>query len=162
MKKYGTELEWAGIITLFSLAWMVLEKYLGWHDEHIDRHAIYTLFSIPITIALYYFALRAKREEDLGGEMSWKAGFTSGMVLTGFLILLSPPAQVITHRLITPDFFDNMIEYSVNANKMPRAWAEMLFSLGAYILQAAIGLLLFGAIFSAGLAALLRTKDGTE
>lgn len=158
MKQYGTELEWAGIITLFSLAWMVLEKYLGWHDEHIDQHATYTLISIPITVLLYYLALRAKREEDFGGQMTWQEGFKSGMILTLFLVLLSPLAQVITHRLITPDFFSNMIEYSATAKKMSRGMAEKIFSLGSYILQAGVGLLVFGAIFSAVLAAVVRTK----
>jgi hypothetical protein len=162
MKKYATELEWAAIITFFSLAWMVLEKWMGWHDEHINQHATYTLLALPITIALYFFALRTKRNEDLGGTMTWREGFKSGMVLTLFLAVLSPLAQVITHRLITPDFFSNMIDYSVANNKMPRGMAENLFSLGSYVLQSLVGVLVFGAIVSGVLATLLKQENAPE
>lgn len=162
MKKYGTELEWAAIITLFTLAWMFLEKTMGWHDEGIEQHATYTLLALPITVGLYFFALRAKRETDFGGTMTWKEGFQSGMILTLILALLSPLAQVITHRLITPDFFSNMIDYSVAGNKMPRNVAEMVFSLGAYILQAVIGVLIFGAILSAILATVLQNRESAK
>jgi multisubunit Na+/H+ antiporter MnhB subunit len=162
MKKYGTEVEWAVIITLFNLAWMYLEKALGWHDEHIAQHATYTLLAIPLTFGLYYLALRNKRNEDFGGAMTWGAGFRSGMILTLIVVLLSPLVQLITIRLITPDFFPNMIEHSVATGKLTRPLAEKVFSLGAYILQGMAGLLLFGAIFSAILAAVLRTQPRKE
>jgi hypothetical protein len=157
MKKYATEIEWAAIMTLFGLAWAFLEKTLGWHGEHIAEYATYSLFGLPFTIALYYFAIRAKREGDLEGKMTWGAGFKSGMMVTLFLVILLPLGQIIIQRLISPDFISNLTDYQVS-NGMPRGAAETVYSFWVYVPMAAVGLLFFGAIISAILAAVLKTE----
>lgn len=158
MKKFTTEIKWALLFTIVALLWMVLEKALGWHDEHIAKHAIYTNFFAVIAIALYVFALVEKRNKDLGGKMTWFQGVASGMLISVFVAILSPLAQYITYEFISPDYFTNMITYVVENDKMTQNNAEVYFSLKSYLLQAAFGALGMGAVTSAIVALFVRKK----
>lgn len=152
MKKYSRELKWAVIFIVVTLVWMVLEKAAGLHGEHIDKHAIYTnLFAIP-AIAVYVFALREKRDKDLGGTMSWKQGFVSGAIITLIITILSPLAQWLVHYLITPEFFQVAMEYAVESGALSRPEAEAYFTIGGYIVQSMMGAFIMGMITSAAVA----------
>ena len=67
IKRYQTEIKWAIIFTVIMLMWMTLEKVIGLHSEHIDKHAIYTNFFCIPAIAVYVFALLDKRKTDYYG-----------------------------------------------------------------------------------------------
>ncbi|MFD2587529.1 DUF4199 domain-containing protein [Croceitalea marina] len=158
MKKFTTEIKWALLFTIAGLLWMLLEKILGWHDEHIAKHAVYTNFFAVIAIALYVFALVEKRNKDLGGKMTWFQGVASGMLISVFVAILSPLAQYITYEFISPDYFTNMITYVVENDKMTQNNAEVYFSLKSYLLQAAFGALGMGVVTSAIVALFVRKK----
>ena len=70
MSKYKIELKWGIIFTLMMLVWMVLEKIAGLHDEHIDKHAIYTNFVAIPAIIVYVLALLDKRKGYYNGTMT--------------------------------------------------------------------------------------------
>ena len=44
MKNIKIEIKWAIIFAVMGLVWMFIEKLVGLHNEHIDKHAIYTNF----------------------------------------------------------------------------------------------------------------------
>jgi hypothetical protein len=44
MSQYKIEIKWALIFFIVSLIWIFLEKLVGLHDAHIDKHPIYTNF----------------------------------------------------------------------------------------------------------------------
>ena len=112
MKNFKTEIKWAIIFALIGLLWMFFEKAMGWHGENIADHPKYTmLFMIP-AILVYVLALRDKKK-SLGGQMTWKQGFISGLVIGGIVALLTPLTTYITHAFITPDYFENAIAYGV-------------------------------------------------
>lgn len=68
--KFKTEIKWVIIFAVVALLWMVFEKLVGLHDEHIDKHLYPTnLFIIP-AIIVYVLALKDKKNNDLGGQMS--------------------------------------------------------------------------------------------
>jgi hypothetical protein len=158
MKKYLTEIKWGLIFVAASLLWMIFEKAMGWHGENIEQHPVYTnLFSI-VAIAVFVFALLDKRKRDLGGYMTWKQGFMAGLIISLVVAVLSPLAQVITHELITPEYFPNAIEYSVESGEMTQAEAESYFTLGNYMLQNAIGGLVMGVLTSAIVALFVRRR----
>lgn len=71
MKKFGIEIKWSIIFSAVLLLWMVMEKLLGWHDELIEKHAIYTNFFSIVAIVIYVFALFDKRKNYYGGKMTW-------------------------------------------------------------------------------------------
>lgn len=149
---YRTEIKWGIIFTAVMLLWMVFERMMGWHGERIDQHAIMTSIFAIFAIAIYVFALRDKRKNDLGGLMSWKKGFQSGLIITLVVVLLSPLTQWIIHTVISPDFFQNMVEYSVESGIMERQEAEAYFNLRSYLVQSAVGALGLGVVTSAVVA----------
>ena len=53
MNKFKIELKWGVYFTIAALAWMYVEKALGWHDELISKHAIYTNIFAIVAIAVY-------------------------------------------------------------------------------------------------------------
>ncbi len=158
MKKFAIELKWGIIFTVVALLWMVLEKLVGLHDTHIDNHAIYTnFFAIP-AIVVFVFALLDKRKNFYNNKMTWLEGFLSGMFISIIVTIFSPLAQYITLEIISPEYFPNVIEYTVEAGKMSRQAAEEYFNLSSYMMQSALGGLLMGVITSAIVALFVRKK----
>ncbi|MBY5952099.1 DUF4199 domain-containing protein [Algoriphagus marincola] len=161
MKKLSIEIKWALIFVAMMLIWMVFEKSMGWHDEKIADHATYTnLVAIP-SILIYVFALRDKKKNFYGGYLSFKQGFVSGMIITLIVAMLTPLSQYITSTYITPDYFSNVIEYSVSTGIMERSAAKEFFNLKSYIIQATIGAFIMGLITSLVVAFLVKSKKGT-
>ncbi len=158
MKKYKVELIWGILFILVGLLWMIFEKTMGWHDVHIDKHATYSLFIAPIAIAIYVFALLDKKKSFYGGKMSYLQGFVTGMIITAIVVLLNPLSQYITSTYITPDFFKNVIAYSVSSGQMDLQAAEAYFNLKNYMMQSVIGAAVMGLITSAVVAIFVKSK----
>ncbi|WP_371134663.1 DUF4199 domain-containing protein [Algoriphagus sp.] len=159
MKSIKIEIKWGILFVLVGLIWMVFEKAMGWHDVHIDKHETYTLFMAPIAISIYVFALLDKKRNFFGGKMSYKQGFIAGLIITLVVFLLSPLSQYITSTYITPDYFNNAIDYSVSSGKMERQAAEDYFNLQSYMMQSMIGAAIMGLITAAIVAFFVRTKS---
>lgn len=132
MKKFGIELKWGFLFFLSGLAWMFLEKSLGWHDRLIEQHATYTLLYAPLAIFIYVIALWEKKKKTYRGRMTFLQGFLSGLVITLVVVLLTPLSQYISHSLISPDYFPNIIQLTVNSGKMTLQEAEAYFNLMNY------------------------------
>ncbi len=138
---------------------MLLEKLAGLHDEHIDKHPIFTNFiSIP-AIAIYVFALLDKRKNFYKGAMTYKQGFITGLIITVIVTLLSPLTQYITSTVITPEYFPNMISYSVETGKLTQEAAEEYFNLRNYLLEVIIGTPIMGILTTAIVAIFTRKKS---
>lgn len=159
MESRRTELKWGLIFVAVQLAWMGLERVVGLHGTHIDLHmALTNLFAIP-AIAVYVFALHDKKRNDLGGVMSYREGFISGLVISLVVTVLSPATQWITSTIITPDYFENAIAYSVESGFHDSVEeARAYFNLRNYLLQAAVGGLVMGVLTSAIVAFFLRSR----
>lgn len=150
MKKIAIELKWGLIFFAAVLLWTVFEKSIGLHDERIDKHYFLTNFFAVPAIIIYVLALLDKRKW-LGGKMSWSQGFLSGLIIAVIVSLLSPIGQVLTHEYLSPNYFSNIIEYSVSEGK-DREEMEAFFNLSTYIKQSMIGAVIMGAITSAVVA----------
>lgn len=159
MKNIRIEIKWGILFILVGLIWMVFEKAMGWHDVHIDKHATYTLFIAPIAIAVYVFALLDKKRNFYGSKMTYMQGFIAGLVITLVVVILSPLSQYITSTYITPDYFKNVIEYSVSSGQMEQQAAEEYFNLKSYLMQSVIGAAIMGLITSAVVAFFVRSKS---
>lgn len=64
--------------------------------------------------------------------MTFLQGFLSGLVITLVVVLLTPLSQYISHSLISPDYFPNIIQLTVNSGKMTLQEAEAYFNLMNY------------------------------
>ena len=157
--KLKTEIKWALLFAVMSLVWMWLEKLVDLHDVHIDKHMYLTnLFAIP-AIILYVLALKDKKNADLGGQMSYKQGFISGVIITLIVALLAPLTQWITSTIITPEYFPNVIAHSVKTGfHASQEEAEAYFNLNNYMVQSVIGALIMGVVTSAIVAIFVKSK----
>lgn len=162
MKNYKIEIKWAVIFMIMALVWILLEKLAGLHTTHIDKHPIYTNFIAIPAVALYAFALLDKRKNFYGGVMSYKQGFNSGLLITLFVTVLSPLTQLIVTLLISPEYFPNVIKYTVSQAKMTQERAERYFSLKSYIIQGLIGTPVMGLLTTAIVALFTQHKTTEE
>jgi uncharacterized membrane protein len=80
------------------------------------------------------------------------------LIVTIVVTVLAPLSQFITSTYITPDYFNNVIAYSVERNVMNQEQAEAYFNLKSYIIQATFGALVLGVVTSAAIAWFLKTK----
>ena len=158
MKKYRIEIKWAIIFSVVMILWMLGEKLLGLHDRQIAHHAFYTSFFGIVAIGIYLFALYDKRKHSYHGVMSWKSGFFSGLVLTCGIVILSPFVQLLIFKVVTPEYFTNIVDYSVKSGEMTREEAEAYFGLKNYIFQSMVWAAVTGVITSAIAALMMRRK----
>jgi Protein of unknown function (DUF4199) len=135
MKNIKTEIKWAVLFVIMQLIWMLLEKSAGLYTLRIHKHAAYSNFIAIPAIAIYVFALLDKRSNFYGGTMTYLQGFISGLMITVFVTLLTPVTQYLISVGIAPEFFPNMIEYSVSNGSMTQDAAEKYFNLKNFIVQ---------------------------
>lgn len=158
MKKFGIEIKWGIIFTLVMLVWMTLEKLLGFHGKHIDKHFIVTNFFFIPAVLVFIFALLDKRKNFYEGKMTWLEGFLSGFAISIVVTIFSPLTQFLTSVVISPEYFPNIIAHTVETGKMTQEQAEAYFNLQSYLFQSALGSLLMGAVTSAVIALFVRKK----
>jgi len=158
MKQLSVEIKWALLFFVMTLVWMLMERLVGLHSEHIDKHPIYTNFIAIPAIAVYVFALTEKRSKIYGGEMTYLQGFKTGIWITLFVTVLSPLTQVIVSYVITPDYFKNAINYATAVEKVSQGDAEKYFSIGNYIMQGLMGAPVMGLVTSAIVALFTKRK----
>lgn len=158
MKNIKIEIKWAIIFIVMMLLWMVLERVVGLHDKHIDKHMIYTNFVAIPAIIIYVLALLEKRKKFYAGSMTYLQGFVSGMIITIIVTVFTPLSQYVTSAFISPEYFSNAISYSVENGLMSQTDAENYFNLNSYIKQSVIGAPLMGLVTTAIVAIFVRKK----
>lgn len=160
MQPIRIEFKWAIIFSVMGLLWMVLEKLCGLHDQYIDYHLYLTnLFAIPAIIVMV-MALKDKKNTFYNGEMTYKQGLISGIILSVIIALLSPLTQWITSYVITPEYFPNVIKRSVEIGYYKTtAEAEANFNYKNYAIQGMIGAFVMGVVTTAIVMLFLRTKE---
>lgn len=158
MKNFTIEIKWAAIFTVASLLWAVIEKLSGLHGAHIGKQPVYSLlFAIP-AIFIFFLALRDKKKNFFGGQMSWKQGMISGMILSVFIAVLSPVAIWIAYTVVSPDYFANAVNYYTQTHTMTQTQAELYFTLAAFMKKGVADALSMGVITSAVVALIVQSK----
>ena len=160
MKDFKIEIKWAFIFIGSLLLWMLLERLAGLHDKHIDKHQYLTMLYSIVAIALYVFALLDKRKNFYNGVITYKQGFITGLIITVIVTIFSPLTQWVISSVITPDYFENVIKYSVETGYHKSiADAKVQFNLKSYIVQSTVGALVMGIITTAIVAIFTRMKS---
>lgn len=158
MEKIKIELKWSVIFVMTTLVWMLIEKWSGLYSEHIDKHEMVSMFFMLPAITVYVLALLDKRKQTYAGSMSYMEGFKSGLIITAFVTLVSPLTQYITSVWIGPEYFANIIAYSVEQGKMTQTEAEAYFNLKNYVIEGLIGAPIMGLMTTAIVAIFTRKK----
>jgi hypothetical protein len=160
MKNIRIELKWALYIIATLLIWMIFERLLGLHDKYIDKHQYFTMIYLVFPVILYVFALREKQRLTFHGQMNFLQGLKSGLLIVLFVSILSPLAQWIISFIITPHYFENVIEYSIESGYFEnRSQAEAQFNYKNYAIQSTIGNFMMGLIISAVAAFFISRKS---
>jgi hypothetical protein len=158
MKSLRIEIKWAIIFSVMGLAWMLMEKLLGWHDKYLDQHMYLTMLFIIPAAWVTVLALKDKKKNYYHGVITYKQGLISGLILTVLIVLISPGTQWITSYVITPEYFPNVIKRSVELGYYAtEAEAAGQFNYANYAMQGAIGGLMMGALTVAIAMVFLRT-----
>lgn len=153
--KFKTEIKYAIGFFLMTLTWMALERLIGLHSTHIDKHATYTnLYAIP-SVIIYVLALIETRKNN-NGIITYSQAFKSGMIMTLFITLLSPVSQYISSTYITPHYFENVINYTVSNGLMTKEAAMSEFNLSNYLLYSIIGALVMGTLTTAVVSLVIK------
>jgi len=158
MKNFSIEIKWGIIFFIAGLVWVMFEKLMGWHDEHIDQQTIYSNLFGFIAVFIYYLGLRDKKKNFYNGVMDWKQGFVAGLIITIVVSILSPLSQYITSTYISPNYFSNMITYVTENTAMTRAQAEVFYNLKTTMIEVAFSALAMGVVTSALVAWFVRSK----
>lgn len=162
MKSLRIELKWAGIFTAMIAGWMLLEKSLGLHGPRIAHQPVFGALVLLPALLLYFSALREKRRSLLPASMSYGRAFRSGLVLTVFLVALSPLNQLLFGIVLSPEFFALAARHAVQSSALTEADAAARFNLPSFIVAGIAGGLATGAVFSAFAALFIRTKSQTN
>lgn len=159
MKKYAIEIKWAAIFIVMTLLWMVLEKLAGLHSTHIDKHMYLTnLYAIP-AILVFVLALKDKKKNFYHGKMSYMQGLISGLIISVIVALLSPLMQWVISYVITPEYFSNVIAYSLKVGYYKtQEEAESFFNYKNYAVQSTIAAIVMGAVTTAIAMIFIRTR----
>lgn len=139
-----------------SLSWVWAEKLCGLHDIYIQEHAKYTYFMGIPSVLIYFLAMWEKRK-NLDNVMSFKQAFMYGLSITLIVVALSPFMTYISFTLITPQFFEHAIQFSVKQGYMNSKDASAYFSLDSYILQSVFGGFIMGLITTAITAFIMKS-----
>lgn len=159
MKSIKVELKWAIIFTIMSMLWIVLERVTGLHDEYIQSHPIFTnLIAIP-AIIIYVLALRDKKYNFFEGHITYRQVFISGLILSLMIALLAPISTYISVEYLSPDYFDNMISYSVENEYLSLKEARDNFNSSNYMLQSVIFAPIMGIITTLVVGIFIRSKS---
>jgi ascorbate-specific PTS system EIIC-type component UlaA len=160
MKNIKIEIKWAIYFALMTLGWMLLEKITGLHGKYIDYHLYLTnLFAIP-AIWFMVLALKDKKKNFYNGNMSYRQGLITGIIVSLFIALLSPLTQWITSYLISPEYFPNVIKRSVELGYFETtAEAEANFNYKNYAINSTLFAFVFGVVTTAIAMIFIRTKS---
>lgn len=142
-----------------SMLWISLERLTGLHDDYIESHPVFTnLYAIP-AIIVYVLALRDKKYNFFRGNITYKQIFISGLILSFMIGLLAPLGTFVSVEYLSPSYFSNAIEMSVNSEMMTQKEANDYFNTSYYMLQSLISAPIMGIITTLVVGIFLRSKS---
>lgn len=158
MQKFNIELKWALISMLFVWGWMAMERIVGLHSTHIHLHPYLTMLSIIPFLWIIYSFFKDKRENYFDGKMNYKQSLMAGLVFTVLNVLFTPLTQWVTSTVITPHYFENVINYAVSNKLMTLESAQSEFNLKSYMMKSTMMSFIFGIIMSSIFSLFMKNK----
>ncbi|MCE1202474.1 MAG: DUF4199 domain-containing protein [Bacteroidia bacterium] len=162
MEKIRIELKWGIYFVLMMIGWMLVERLSGLHGKYLEKQEIFSNFIAIPAITIYVLALLDLRRRKYGGSMTYGQGFVSGLIITAVVTVFSPLVQYLTSEVISPDYFENMIQLTVSKGKMSQQEAEAYFNLPSYIRQVLVGTPVMGIATTAVVAIFTRKRTSQQ
>ena len=151
------ELKFGIIYALATLVWITLEYLLGLHSTFIALHPYASFLFLFVAITVIYQGIKA-RKQTTTEELSYLRLVLSGVYITIVAVLLSPLTNYVFHGFINPDFFNAMINLSVDQMRMTEDMAREHFNLKRYTQLNIVFGLISGVVISLFTAAVVQRK----
>ncbi len=104
-----------------------------------------------------------KEKNFFKNHISYKQGLISGTILSVIIALLSPLSQWIIFNYITPNFFNNAIEYSLTSGQFSSyEEAKANFNLNNYMLISFLWAVFIGILTTLILMIFIKSKSSTH
>ena len=162
MKQFSIELKWAFNFFIASMLWMMLEKFLGYHDDKIQYQPLFSMLLGFVTLVIYIFALKDKKINFYHNQMNWREGFVSGLTLSLVIALFTTMIEYTKHHVISPYFLETMQKIIVEQNKMTLENAENFFTFSNTLSQSIFYVISFGSVLAALISLVIKSKDTAE
>lgn len=108
---------------------------------------------------IYVLALKDKKKNFYNGQISYRQGITSGIILSAIIALLYPLVQWIISYVITPEYFPNAIAYSLETGYYKtQEEAETFFNFKSYVIFGDVWALFMGIVTTAIVMLFLKSK----
>lgn len=158
MNNIGIQLKWAAIITAFSCIWAAIEKALGYHNDFSNILAIAFVYYIILTFLWAFAFIDKKKSLGKNAEWEFKSALKFGLLLTALLTVLNPISQYIIYESISPDYFNNIIEYQSSKGVQTKESLELIHNINFSIRQGVMNALSLGVIYTALYSWVFKTK----
>src|SRR4030095_1377803 len=141
-----TEIKYALIYVFASFIWDCIEYAAGLHSARIDIHPYFvTPFFIILTIGIFIFAIREKRQEP-GGNITFVKAFITGMIITFLIILFNPFFLYAYSHYVNIDFYNAFIQYEVRSGKSTLKEAEEYYNFLNFVVRGSLYRLIMGLL----------------
>uniref|UniRef100_UPI00404980E0 DUF4199 domain-containing protein n=2 Tax=Flavobacterium sp. TaxID=239 RepID=UPI00404980E0 len=158
MKQFSIEFRWAFTYLLAQTLWIMLEKTLGFHQEKIQYQPVFSMLFIFVLILIYTLAIREKKAKVYQGNMTWREGFVSGLMLTLIMALFTTMTEYTKHNVISPYFLDNMKALILKEGKMSVENANEFFSFSNTLSQSIFYVISVGVVITSIVSLIVRSK----
>jgi hypothetical protein len=158
------ELKWGCLIGLVGVIWLYGSYFMGLHSDGIGKIQLMVGLGFLISFISYGLAMSAIVKAQ--PETSFVEGLKSGGIMAVIAAVIAVVAQFGYFQWINPDWTRYMMDQtrihfeaagtSSELIEEQVKWAEMNFSLKTYAMQAGLGALLSGFIFSAFAMGMIR------
>lgn len=160
------EWKWGLIIGLANMGWLYASFLFGLHNSGIGLMQVTVAMSFFISLAGYAFALRSITWAE--PELSFLEGMRSGVIVAGIAAVLAMISQVVYFQWINPGWTDYMVAETrkhfsamgLDATQVEEMaiQADKSFGLNSYVIQAGLGALISGIVFSALVMGVIRLR----
>lgn len=89
-------------ITIGVVVWTLIEFSMGLHNEHIQIGMITGMFSFIIPIILLYVGIKARRDNELNGNLSFVEGLKTGAGISFIMSVMMAGFFLYYLRLLNP------------------------------------------------------------
>lgn len=151
------EIKFGLLYAAATLIWISVEYFLGLHSSYIALHPYASFLFIFVAIAVIYQGMKARKEFQ-NGEITYGQLVLSGIYISIVAVLVSPLTNYIFHSFINPEFFEAMIQRSVDQMRLTEDMAREHFNLRRYTQLNIVFGLISGVLISLFTAIILRKR----
>jgi Ni,Fe-hydrogenase I cytochrome b subunit len=105
--KMNNTLKFTSYILVFSLVWLVGEKFLGYHNTIVDWLPFTSLLWL-ILVGVFYIAF-LRTESATSTDWSFGKGFKSLLKLSVYWLLGFAVIKGIYYQFVNPDYFNDLL-----------------------------------------------------